>query len=408
MKKNNNRKTGKKQVTTGKGEMVKVSNQKAEIRLLRQIEQTGLRKQETQLEQPSPVSFYIGIDIGDKKSNYCILDPGGAIRAEGVIATTVDQIKAWFAVVPRSCIALEVGTHSVWINALLKDLGHEVYVANPRKMESIRKSKRKNDKEDARKLARLVRSDPELLYPIQHRGMEVREDLIMLRARDVVVRSRTTLINCVRGLVKSTGCRLPKCSAESFHRQSEKELPENLREVLQPLIEQTGILTAVIKKYDKAITKKATEKYPETMLLRQVNGVGPVTSLTYVLTLEKPERFGKSRDVGPYLGLVPKQDESGESSKQLRITKTGDKMTRQLLVSCAQYILGPFGDDSDLRRFGLKLAERGGKNAKKRAITAVARKLGVLLHRLWVTGEEYEPLRNTRLQEKALAKVVNE
>ena len=270
-----------------------------------------------------------------------------------------------------------------------------------------RKSKRKNDREDARKLARLVRSDPELLYPIRHRGVEARQDLILLRARDAAVGARTKLINCVRGLVKSIGGRVPKCSAESFYNHAEKALPESIRESLLPLVEQIAVLTAVIKKYDKAISKKASEQYPETMLMQQVNGVGPITSLAFVLTLEKPERFRKSREVGPYLGLVPKQDDSGESSKQLRITKTGDVMLRRLLVGSAQYILGPFGTDCDLRRFGLKLAERGGKNAKKRAITAVARKLGILLHRLWVTAEEYEPLRNTRLQEEALAAVVN-
>jgi transposase len=237
--------------------------------------------------------------------------------------------------------------------------------------------------------------------------LAAREDLILLRARDAAVSARTKLINCVRGLVKSIGSRLPKCSAESFYDHAEKALPESIRESLFPLVQQIAALTAAIKEYDKAISKKASKQYQETMLLRQVNGVGPITSLAFVLTLEKPERFHKSREVGPYLGLVPKQNDSGEISKQLRITKTGDVMVRRLLVGSAQYILGPFGKDCDLRRFGLKLANRGGKNAKKRAITAVARKLGILLHRLWVTAEEYEPLRNTQLQEKALAAVVN-
>jgi transposase len=200
---------------------------------------------------------------------------------------------------------------------------------------------------------------------------------------------------------------VPKCSAENFYDHAEKALPERIRESLLPLVKQIAVLTTVIKKYDKAISKKASERYPETMLLQQVKGVGPITSLAFVLTLEKPERFHKSREVGPYLGLVPKQDDSGERSKQLRITKTGDMTVRKLLVGSAQYILGPFGVDCDLRRFGLKLAERGGKNAKKRAITAVARKLGILLHRLWVTAEEYDPLRNARLQEEDLAAVVN-
>jgi transposase len=411
VKKHINRSNGKKLDSAGKNvKAIKPLLPLQVQRLKQKIEHTGLSAAQRMERQPAkmePVPFYIGIDLGDKKSNYCIMDDSKEIRAEGVIAMTVHEFKAYFSTIPRSRIAMEVGTHSAWINALLEDLGHEVYVANPRKMESIQKSTRKNDKEDARKLARLVRADPELLYPIRHRGVEARQDLILLRARDATVGSRTKLINCVRGLVKSIGGRVPKCSAENFHDHAEKALPESIRESLLPLVKHIAVLTAVIKKYDKAISKKASEQYPETMLLQQVKGVGPITSLAFVLTLEKPDRFRKSREVGPYLGLVPKQDDSGESSKQLRITKTGDMMVRKLLVGSAQYILGPFGVDCDLRRFGLKLAERGGKNAKKRAITAVARKLGILLHRLWVTAEEYDPLRNARLQEEDLAAVVN-
>jgi transposase len=411
MKKNINRSNGKKPDSVNKnGEAIKPSLQLNVQMLKQKIEHTGLtaaQRLERQLAKREHVSFYIGIDLGDKNSNYCIMDDEAEIRVEGVLAMTADEFKAYFSAIPRSRIAMEVGTHSPWINALLEGLGHEVYVANPRKMESIQKSTRKNDKEDARKLARLVRADPELLNPIRHRGVEARQDLILLRTRDAAVGARTKLINCVRGLVKSIGGRIPKCSAENFYNHAEKALPESIRESLLPLVKQIAVLTTVIKQYDKSISKKASEQYPETMLLQQVKGVGPITALTFVLTLEKPERFRKSREVGPYLGLVPKQDDSGESSKQLRITKTGDMMLRRLLVSGAQYILGPFGTDCDLRQFGLKLAERGGKNAKKRAIVAVARKLGILLHRLWVTAEEYDPLRNARLQEEALAAVVN-
>jgi transposase len=135
--------------------------------------------------------------------------------------------------------------------------------------------------------------------------------------------------------------------------------------------------------------------------LRQVEGVGPLTALTFVLTLEDPYRFEKSRSVGAYLGLVPASDKSGDRDPQRRISKEGDEMLRKLLVGSAHYILGPFGGDSDLRRHGEKIASRGAKNAKKRAAVAVARKLAVLLHRLWVTGEVYDPLYNAhRSQER--------
>jgi transposase len=148
-------------------------------------------------------------------------------------------------------------------------------------------------------------------------------------------------------------------------------------------------LSDCIQEYDEKIEKLGREKYGPTA----GKGVGPITALAYVLTLENPDRFVKSRDVGPYLGLVPKQEDSGESPPQLGISKAGDTMMRRLLVGSAHHILGPFGPDTDLRRYGLRLCERGGKNAKKRAAVAVARKLAVLLHCLWVSGEVYEPLR---------------
>jgi transposase len=222
----------------------------------------------------------------------------------------------------------------------------------------------------------------------------VRQDLVAVRARNAAVAVRKDLINVTRGLVKSMGGRLPKCSSSSFPYKVEELLPAGVREVLLPLVRLVETLSSCIKGYDEAIEKLGSEKYPHTKLLRQVKGVGPVTSLAYVLTLENPERFARSRDVGPYLGLVPKQEDSGDSQPQLRITKRGDMMVRKLLVGSAHYILGPFGPDTDLRRYGLRLSERGGKNAKKRAVVAVARKLAVLLHSLWASGEVYEPLRH--------------
>jgi transposase len=350
--------------------------------------------------------IHCGVDLGDMKSNYCYIDATAEILREGSLATTQQEFKAHFEAVPPMVIALEVGTHSPWVSELLEQCGHEVVVANPRKMESIHKNRRKNDKVDARTLARLVRSDRELLYPIRHRGAAVRQDLVLLRARDALVSTRTKLINTVRGLAKSVGSRLPKSSAECFHKQASGFVPEVLQAALTPLLAQIETLTGAIREYDNKVRRLAQDKYPETMVLQQVKGVGDLTSVAFVLTLEKSERFEKSRDVGCYLGLIPQQDDSGESSPQLPITKTGDKMLRRLMVGSAHYILGPFGEDCDLRRFGKKLAARGGKNAKKRAVVAVARKLAVLLHRLWVTGEEYEPLRQARLQEEALKAVV--
>lgn len=347
------------------------------------------------------VDYWIGIDLGDKKSNYCILDKNADIVAEGSLGTSVTEFDMYFKAIPRSRIALEVGTHSPWTSSLLEGLGHSVCVANPRKVGGGKKKRnRKNDKLDARTLARLLKADPKLLYAIQHRGEKARHALVLLRARQATVEARTKLICAVRGLVKSDGKRLPRCSAESFHKIERTEVPEALRYTLEPLFKQIGFLTEQIREYDKEVKRMCKDAYKETELLRQVDGVGEIVSLGYILTLDNPGRFAKSRDVGAYLGLIPRQYDSGDSKPQMRITKTGDRMMRALLVQSAQRILGRFGKDSDLRRHGLKIAARGGKNAKKRAITAVARKLAVLLHRLWVTGEVYEPLRNSTPKEK--------
>jgi transposase len=291
-----------------------------------------------------------------------------------------------------SGVVIEVGTHSAWVREVIAELGHEVLVANAQRMEGRKRRRRKNDRIDAAKLARLGRVDPKSLYPIQHRSTEVREDLLVIRVRDSLVESRTKLISTVRGMVKTMGARVQGCSSVSFSGKAGEQIPAEVRETLEPLLRLIQTLSEEIKSYEKRIEKLGSEKYMDTKLLRQVNGVGPVTSLAYVLTLETPQRFKRSRDVGPYLGLVPQQEDSGDSQPQLGISKAGDRMLRKLLVGSAHYILGPFGPDTDLRRFGMKLCERGGKNAKKRASVAVARKLAVLLHRLWSSGEVYEPL----------------
>lgn len=343
---------------------------------------------------PNRDRLTVGVDLGDQWSNYCILGLEGETLAEGQLRTTREDVVSFFGALSAARVIIEVGTHSAWVREVIVGCGHEVLVANPRLMEGTKRRKRKNDRLDAQKLARLGRVDPQSLFPIEHRSTEVRQDLVVLRARDALVTARTQLINTTRGLVKSMGGRLPQCSSTSFPKKVEESLPAEVREALLPLVRLAEELSDRIQVYDKRIEKLGREKYGHTQLLRQVKGVGPLTSLAYVLTLENPARFGKSRDVGPYLGLVPKQEDSGDSQPQLRISKAGDMMVRQLLVGSAHYILGPFGPDTDLRRYGLQLCERGGKNAKKRAAVAVARKLAVLLHRLWVSGEVYEPLRH--------------
>src|ERR1035437_5559037 len=347
--------------------------------------------------RPNLDRLTVGVDLGDQWSNYCILGLGGETLAEGQFRTRKQETAEFFQGLATSRVVVEVGTHSAWVREIIAGFGHEVLVANPRLMEGSKRRRRKNDRIDAEKLARLGRIDPKSLHPIQHRSTEVREDLLVLRARDALVKSRTELINSVRGLVKSMGARVSGCSSFAFSQKAAAQIPEEVQETLQPLLRLIATLNDEIKTFDQRIEKLGVDKYMHTQLLRQVSGVGPVTALAYVLTLETPKRFARSRDVGPYLGLVPKQEDSGDIQPQLGISKAGDRMLRRLLVGSAHYILGPFGPDTDLRRFGMRLCERGGKNAKKRAAVAVARKLAVLLHRLWASGEVYEPLRQSTL-----------
>lgn len=289
-------------------------------------------------------------------------------------------------------VVIEAGTHSPWVSRVLAGLGHEVIVANPRKVRLISDNEGKDDRVDAELLARLGRVDVKLLSPIQHRGEGAQADLALIRARDALVGARTQLVNHVRGAVKSLGSRLEKSSARSFGGKMGEQVPEALRAALEPVLEVIAEITHQISGYDQQIRRCCQQKYPETQLLTAVPGVGALTALGYVLTLEDPHRFAHSRSVGSFLGLRPGKDKSGQQDPELRITKAGSPLLRRLLVGSAQYLLGPFGPDTDLRRWGLKLAGRGRKNAKKRAVVAVARKLAVLLHRLWVDGEVYEPL----------------
>ncbi|NIS79852.1 MAG: IS110 family transposase [Anaerolineales bacterium] len=336
-------------------------------------------------------TIFVGLDLGDKFSYLTIVDQDGELIEESRLPASRASFHRRFSTLQPCKIGLEVGAHSRWTSHLLRELGHNALVANARKLRAIYHNPRKGDRADAETLARLARLDPELLSPIHHRSPQAQAYLAVLRSRDAIVRCRTVLINHAGDIVKVSGSRLPSCSADSFAHKVAPDVPEPLRPALAPILDTIASLTQQIKSYDQKTEALCTQRYPETKLLRRISRVGPLTSLAFVLTLEKPQRFRRSREVGPAIGLVPRRDQSGDHDPQLRITKTGNPYLRRLLVSSAQYMLGLFGPDCDLRRWGLNLADRGGKNAKKRAVVAVARKLAVLLHRLWKTGEIYDP-----------------
>lgn len=349
-------------------------------------------------------NIFIGIDLGDKTNFASIVDYKGNEIAIKRFRNTKTVWEKFATAYPGATVGIEACIHSPWVSRILEKAGLNVYVGNPRKLRCIWDADDKTDLRDARMLARIVRFDPKLMCAIQHRSEDTQRDLQIIKARDALVETRTALVNSVRTGVKVLGERLPSgWSTRSFAKKAIEILPVELLNTYLPMLESIQLMSDKIDQYEKTIKKLSETKYPETEKLKEVNGVGPITALAYILTIEDAGRFKKSREVGPYLGLVPKRDQSGDCDKQLHITKAGNKFLRGLLIGCAQYILGPFGAESELREYGLRIAERGGKNAKKRAVVAVARKLAVLLHRLWVDDAPYDAFFNRKNNGKASA-----
>jgi len=340
------------------------------------------------------IKLFVGMDLGDKKNQICILDHDGSIVHSTSISNTamgLNQFFDRFDTPQEVLVAMETGTHSPWISHLLSARVFRVLVGNARKLRAIWDTDNKYDERDAEMLARIARFDPELLYPVSHRSRAAHMDLAVIKARDALVRCRSKLINFLRGIAKTAGERLPSCSAEAFDRTVVDHIPKDLLSAAVPCLNMIHELNLQIRQFDRQIEKLCADTYPETKALREIVGVGPITALSYVLTVEDPHRFSKSRDVGAYLGLTPKRDQSGETDKPLSITKAGNSYLRCLLINSAHYILGPFGPDCHLRRYGMRIASRGGKIAKRKAAVAVARKLAVLMHRLWISSETYDP-----------------
>lgn len=330
----------------------------------------------------------VGMDLGDKLSRYAILNDEGEVVEEGSFRNQVASIVKHFGKMPRARIAMEVGTQSAWIARELEVLGHEVIVANARELKWITASDKKNDRNDAVKLARLARADRTLLSPVEHRTAEQQAELGILRARDAMVRARAMLVNTARSVAKGFGLRLPASITLTFGKRAVAVLPQPLHRALSGLLEQIDALSVQLRDYDRRVEAVAAQ-HPEVARLASVPGVGTLSATAFVLTLGRKERFVRSRDVGAFLGLRPRQQQSGERDPQLGITKAGDKYLRKLLVQCAHHVLGPWGKDSALRQWGLAKGSVGA--ARKRAVIAVARKLAVLLHRMWVTGSEFQP-----------------
>lgn len=355
-------------------------------------------KKETTAKQ---LGSYLGVDLGDKKHYVCVTDKDGIILQEFSISNTRKALEDLASSYPQTALAMEVGTHSPWISRLLTDAGLKVTVANPRKLRAIYQNDRKCDELDARMLAKLLRVDPSLLSPVKHGSEQAQKDLLVIKMRDTLVRQRVHIITSIRGLLKSVGLRLPTCSTAFFHHKAEYLLADHgeLSPAFKSGIAALKSITEQIEEYDQQIHEASRKNHSAAVLLQQIPSVGPITSLAFVLIIEDPQRFKDPRDVGAYLGLVPRRDQSGATDRQLPISKSGNSYLRKLLVQSAQYLLGHYGPDCALRTHGLKLAAKGGPGAKKKAIIAVARKLAVMMIVMWQRNSAYNPFPSQRTQD---------
>ena len=337
-----------------------------------------------------------GLDLGDLYTQLCVLDEQGQVVEEARVLSTPKAFKQRFRAMPPARLVLEAGTHSPWASRLLESLGHEVIVANPRMLRFIYGNDSKNDRADAAYLARVGKLDPGLLHPLVHRSEEGQAHRALLRSREALVGSRARLIIHARSLVKPFGARLPRCSTDAFATKVLDHVPEILRPALEPVISIISALSLQIRELDQKIERLARDTYPETALLARCRewDISPhsPTFLPWRIRLVS----GGHGPWAPTLAFDLGKTSPEALKPQLPITKAGDRMLRRLLVECSQRMLTTRAADTDLRRWGLKLAERGGKAGRKRAAVAVARKLSVLLLRLWMTGEVYEPLRNAK------------
>lgn len=344
----------------------------------------------------STVQACLGLDLGDETSHYCLVGCEGEVELRGVVPTEREALAALLRGLPPARVVIEASPHSHWVAALIRSLRTEVYVANPRRLPLITRSSRKNDRNDAEQLARIGRLDVELLSPVQLRTDECMRERARLRSRSLLVRTRVRVINSIRSTLKVFGIKPPRCAAEYASKRFPAVIPAELQSIIDPLVLTLQALDEQIKRFDREVELQAKQHFPATSALRQVHGVGPQVSLSFVTALVDPRRFKNARTVGAFVGLTPRSHQSGQSDPRLGVSKEGDPALRSLLVTAATTILRKSSPDSDLKRYGRRIAASGTPRDKNRARIAVARKLAVLLHRLWLTGEVYEPLRNAK------------
>lgn len=326
----------------------------------------------------------IGIDVGDKNSKICVMTKAGGARRvveTTTIATTPDALRAYLAGKdPSWPVTFECGTHCRWMERTVRGTGRRAIVANPTRIRQITESNTKNDRNDARELARLTLADVELLHPVRLRGEPYHRMLQLLAARDGLIAVRTQLVNQMRGFAKTAGFRLGRCPAGRVHALDRAEWPADFEELTFPTRRLLETLGEQIAAYDAMIDRLAATPDFRAMVERvgEIFGVGRIGAATLVAEIGgDPGRFARARDAGAYFGLVPAQDQSGETDRQRRTTKAGSGFARRILVELAQVVMKPNSRDTDLKLRGMRICARGGRVARRKAVVAVARGIAV-------------------------------
>lgn len=342
----------------------------------------------------------IGIDVSDRKSKVCVMakaEGSPKVVLETTIPTTKEGLSKFLATQDKATpVTFETGAHCRWMSDVASSAGFKVYVANPCRLRMITESKTKNDANDARTLARMTLADVGLLHPVKLRSAEHQKMINLHELRNGLVKERTSAIVQLRGIAKSMGFRIPKCSTECFHKLDTSSWPQDFKDVAWPMMKHLKQLAITVKTYEKQIRKLAATPTFKAQVdrLMEIRYVGLFVATGFVAVIGGDvERFERARDVGPWLGLVPKQDQSGDVDRQCHVTKAGSPFMRRLLTESAQMILREGSDDTDLKAKGLRICQRGAKIAKRKAVTAVARSLAVMMvAMLKKPGEPYKPL----------------
>jgi transposase len=332
---------------------------------------------------------YCGLDLGKKSSHFCVVDAKRRVIETGTVRNQVHRLNAVFGELPPMRIVLEASTKAFWIADRLRDLGHTPIVVDPGRTKAIGAARIKHDKLDARVLAELCAAD--LLVEVDQPSESQRLARMPVVVRDGLIRCRTILINQVRSLLDSEGIELKKCATDAFvDRVADiwEEFPDEIARAIEPVLNSIHVLTSEIGSCGEQIAD-AISRDEDAKLLMTAPGVGPIVAACFLMAVRDPSRFESGRQVGAYLGLVPSLYQSGETYRRGRITKHGNKQARWALSVAANVLIGPrIKQHSAIRDWGLALAERIGR---KKAVTAVARKLASVLWSMWRNGTTFEP-----------------